>query len=181
MNRNFIAFTCVGALLLAGTAAQSQQNPPMNPPMMMGAMDKDFVTQASQGNLAEIKAADLALMRSRDVNVRRLAHMVMEHHMMSQEQLRGTAMSMNSMLPEQMDTMMSEDYDKLEKLSGTGFDHAYIKQQIEAHKKAIWMFQRYQQETTDPHMRIWATGTTPTLKRHLMEFKYLWNKCITPH
>lgn len=172
MKRNFALPAAFGLLLLAGSASYSQ-----TPAASWNGMDRDFATEVAQSDAAEIQAAELALERSHNVNVRRLAHMIIDHHKMSQDMLSARASSMNTTLSTQPSTEQSEEYDDLSKLNGDVFDHAYIKQQIEAHKKAVWRFQQVLQETNDQQTKTYAWGTLPLLKKHLMEFKYLKNNC----
>ncbi|MGC4043292.1 MAG: DUF4142 domain-containing protein [Armatimonas sp.] len=76
-------------------------------------------------------------------------------------------------LPTSVDTRQQEAYDDLSRLSFEAFDHAYIKNQIMAHKKAIWAFEQQAKESSDPQVKTFAMGMLPTLRRHLEEFKYL--------
>ena len=172
MKRNFTLPAAFGLLLLAGSAAYSQ-----TPASGWSGMDRDFLTEVSQSDAAEIQAAELALDRSHNVNVRRLAQMVIDHHKMSQDQLSAYASGASTTLSTQPSSEQSEAYSDLERLDGETFDHAYIKNQIEAHKKAIWRFQQVLQDTNDQQTKNYVWGTLPQLRRHLTEFKFLKNNC----
>ncbi len=56
---------------------------------------------------------------------------------------------------------------QLKSASGAQFNQDFKKMQIDAHQKAIDLFQSYGQNGNNATLQQWATNTVPTLKKHL--------------
>ncbi|MGC4043291.1 MAG: DUF4142 domain-containing protein [Armatimonas sp.] len=69
MKHNLALSACVGALVLGTTLTSSRP---------AAAQDSSFLSEVAQANLAEIQAGELALDRSMNVNVKRVARMLIE-------------------------------------------------------------------------------------------------------
>ncbi len=56
---------------------------------------------------------------------------------------------------------------RLARLRGLAFDRAYARQQAEAHRKAVDLFEDEVRHGRDPEFRAWAAGMLPSLRDHL--------------
>ncbi len=63
--------------------------------------------------------------------------------------------------------------DKLSKLDGAAFDHAYIEDQVKAHEDAVTLFEKEADKGNDGDLKAFASTTLPTLKHHLEMVKDL--------
>ena len=70
-------------------------------------------------------------------------------------------------LPTELDAKHKAMHDKLSKLSGAGFDKAYMSHMVTAHKEAVALFEREAKNGTDAEAKSFAEKTLPTLREHL--------------
>jgi putative membrane protein len=72
-------------------------------------------------------------------------------------------------LPAKLDDEHQGKLDKLKGLSGAQFDKQYMKTQVNAHQKAVSLFESYAASGDNEDLKQWAEDTLPTLKEHLEE------------
>src|SRR4029079_8345354 len=70
-------------------------------------------------------------------------------------------------LPAKLDAEHQTSLDKLNGLSGDQFDKEFVGLQIDAHQKAIALFEGYAAAGENSDLKVWAKDTLPTLKEHL--------------
>jgi putative membrane protein len=56
---------------------------------------------------------------------------------------------------------------KLSGLSGRDFDRAYAEEMVQDHERAVKLFQKYQQESSNKELGAFAKQTLPVLEEHL--------------
>lgn len=128
--------------------------------------DQKFFTTAAAAGAYEVEAAQLALQKSSDNQVRTIAQRMVQDHTKANDELAALARSMNvhvAAIPNQQQQGM---LDQLQKLQGSDFDREYLRQQRTAHQQAIADFQAATQNTSQP-VRAWAAKTLPILREHL--------------
>jgi putative membrane protein len=57
--------------------------------------------------------------------------------------------------------------DKLKSLNGSDFTKQYHSDQVDGHKDAVNLFQRYAKGGDNDALKAWAGKTLPTLQHHL--------------
>ncbi len=67
----------------------------------------------------------------------------------------------------QLNSESQKKYDELAKLTGEKFDKKYLGTIVDAHKKAIKLFEKESKSGEDSELKSFATNTLPTLKHHL--------------
>lgn len=67
----------------------------------------------------------------------------------------------------QLNSESQKKYDELAKLTGEKFDKKYLGTIVDAHKKAIKLFEKESNSGQDSELKSFATNTLPTLKHHL--------------
>jgi putative membrane protein len=129
------------------------------------------VAKATQSNTFEIVSIRVALDRSRDPEVRRIAEHLIRDHTAAQAQLAATAAQAGiavpapNLAPDQKATIA-----RLKALWGDAFDAAYLDAQVVAHEQAIALFVGFASEDANPRaLRSLAIQTLPVLGRHLGE------------
>jgi putative membrane protein len=70
-------------------------------------------------------------------------------------------------LPANLDEQHQTKLDKLKGLSGTAFDKEYVRIQIDAHEKAVALFDAYASAGEAVKLKAWVKNTLPTLTGHL--------------
>jgi len=84
-------------------------------------------------------------------------------HMGAGDRMNTEAKNVYGQLPKDA----QKKYDDLAKLTGEKFDKEYLGNIIDAHKKAIKLFEKESKSGDDSELKSFATNTLPTLKHHL--------------
>jgi putative membrane protein len=128
--------------------------------------DKQFLTKAAEGNLAEVKLGELAQKQASADDVKRFAQRMIDDHSKALDELKPIAQNKGVTVPTELKGEEKEHYDKLAKLQGKEFDQAYIRDMIRDHDKDIREFKREVQNGKDLEIQAWASKTLPTLQEH---------------
>jgi len=128
---------------------------------------QQFVTKATEANLAEIKTSQIALSKSEDTQVRNFAQEMIDDHTKANERLAALAGRKNLKVPDDTDMMHKTSLKLLETKSGSSFDKSYISQMEKDHQKALQLFRDAAKSTNvDVDLKAFATSTLPTLQQH---------------
>jgi len=73
--------------------------------------------------------------------------------------------------PMEMDSKAMATKNKLSKLQGAQFDHAYMQAMLSDHQHDVSEFRKEAQSGTDPEIKSFASKTLPTLEDHLKQAK----------
>lgn len=160
----------LGCLLLASPAlAQSvSEKTGVNSTLGISPSTQDFVTQAAVSDLFEIASSKLAQSNGNAAAKKFAEQMIADHTKTSSELKRlTTSGSIKVDVPSQMDAAHQAKYDQLKDLKGSEFSATYASQQVEAHKNAVSLFDRYVKGGDNAELKTWAGQTLPALKHHL--------------
>lgn len=150
-------YAAVGTLIALGFAT----------PVLAAEAPKDFVTHAIQGDNTEIKIGGLAIQKGTSAGVRSFGHTLVTDHTKAKAEMTQLAstlgMSGAGAEPKQANP---EVYTKLSGLSGAAFDHAFVAEMVDDHKKDIADFQA-QADSHNGAASELAAQQLPTLKKHL--------------
>jgi len=129
--------------------------------------DKDFIIKASQANMAEIEAGNIASEKASTDSVKTYARMMVSDHTTAQNELESIAKARNVTLPTSTDAEHKALAAKLTNMSsGTQFDKAYMESQLKDHRKAVALFQQEAQSGTGD-VKAYAAKYLPKLRMHL--------------
>jgi len=137
---------------------------------MMMSVDKDdakFATEAANGGIAEVALGKLALTKTSNSQLKDFANMMITDHGKANDELMAIAKTKNITLPAAPDAEHQKKMDDLGKLSGTGFDKAYVKAMIDGHKKTLGLMQDEAKNGKDADLKAFAAKITPTVQMHL--------------
>lgn len=147
----FVAASCL-------SSAMAQQSEPTS---------QQFVTQAAEANLAEIKTSQLALSKSQDAQVRNVAQEMIDDHTKANQQLATLAGQKSLKVPDDTDMTHKATLKLLQAKSGESFDKSYIDQMQKDHQKAVALFRDASRSPkVDADLKAFATSTLPTLQHH---------------
>jgi putative membrane protein len=134
---------------------------------------QSFVNMATQGNTFEIVSSELALRRSDDPVVRRVAEMLIADHTTQQGQLQTVAGELGLDVPPlSLNAEQQAIVAALRALGGDPFDAAYLNAQVTAHEQAIALFIRAAGTPANPEpLRALAIASLPILGQHLAEVR----------
>ena len=136
----------------------------------MGAnMVSAYVPSAAIGDMYEIQAADIALERSQNAQVKELATMIKTDH-------TAASNAMKAMLPQaapdmtpptELDERRQGLIDNLRSASAENFDATWIDQQIAAHNEALTLHRGFSNE--DSPLAAHARSVVPKIEAHLRQ------------
>lgn len=132
-----------------------------------GAADRDFALKAAGAGEMVVALGRTAQRQGLDAGVKRYARQVVDDHRNAMDELRQAARGKNLALSTAMTGDQQGALNRLQRLSGAAFDRAYIPQQVEAHRKAVDLFEREARDGQDPQFRVFAAWMLPSLREHL--------------
>ena len=155
----------IAALMTAGSVMLSAQAP-----TKMGA-DAKFATTAAHGGKAEVELGKLAAQKGTDPDVKAFGQQMVDDHSKANDQLMSVAQAESMTLPAAMDAKQKAMYTKLNALSGTTFDKAYVHDMVKDHEEDVKEFTKESTSGADPKIKDFATTTLPVIQGHLDKIK----------
>lgn len=129
--------------------------------------ERDFLEQAAQSGLLEIKVGQVAEWKASDPAVKALATRLVEDHTRANGELMELAKRKNMKLPDSPDWHQRHELDRLGRLAGPDFDQRFARQAVQDHERDIQRFQKALGTVHDPALKAWITKTLPVLREHL--------------
>ncbi|HVS10117.1 MAG TPA: DUF4142 domain-containing protein [Planctomycetota bacterium] len=130
---------------------------------------REFVRKAGIGGLFEVQSSQLAVERATSPALQDTAKMLIRDHQQANDQLRAIAMAKGISVPTTLDSEHQRMMDDLRNLQGEAFDKEFHRMQVDAHEKAIDLFEDAGENLKEPELKDFAQKTLPTLKAHLDE------------
>jgi putative membrane protein len=182
------AAVLAGAVLLCGSMGLAQmnqpstgpagqtpgQNPAMDPQLngMQAAgqaspMDKMFVAKAMQGGMAEVQLGQLTLQKSSDDQVKQFAQHMIDEHTRMIDQMKPVAQQLGVSVPNKVSKKDTKTMAKLEGLSGSAYDQAYIQDMVKDHKQDLSDFQTEASSGQDQTTKDAANQGSKIISQHL--------------
>lgn len=109
--------------------------------------DKSFMEDASQGSLAEVNFAKLALQKSQDKNIREFATKMIHDHEMLIQQMKPMVAKYHVKPPTGPSVKDRAIYEDLKLKSGTNFDRAYVEAMVKDHDNDLKDFMKEESDT----------------------------------
>lgn len=124
-----------------------------------------FIKEAIQGNLAEVKVGQLAQEKGGSQDVKDFGNTLVNDHQSANEHATEAAQKMSVTPPDKPAMKQEATYKKLSMLSGEHFDREFIKDMVKDHQEDI---AKYQQEAQQSGPAAdYAKKTLPKLREHL--------------
>jgi putative membrane protein len=133
----------------------------------MSGSDSRFVTEAAQGGMAEVELGRLATEKASSADVKKFGQRMVDDHSKANDQLKQVAAQKNITLPTGVGSKNQAAIDRLSKLSGADFDHAYVQLMLRDHRKDVAEFKKESNSGKDADIKNFASNTLPTLEDHL--------------
>lgn len=131
-------------------------------------MHKEFMKEAAQGGIFEVKAGELASQRAQDPEVKQFADRMVSDHGKANNELQAIAQSKNISLPTEMGKKHEKHLAKLEKAKAKSFDREYMKLMVKDHEKDVAEFRKAKEKAQgNPELATWVEKTLPVLEEHL--------------
>ena len=161
----------LAAALLCGTAAAQSNDT---------AADKaaqKFMTNAIEGDLAEIDVGKLAQQKGTTQAVRDFGQTLVNDHTANKDKADQVAKQLGMSAPTGSSIGEKAEYLKLKVLSGKTFDSTFAKDMVSDHQDDIKAFE--QQATKSGPAADFAKQSLPTLRQHLQMAQDLQNQSQT--
>jgi len=129
--------------------------------------DTKFVSMQLEGNMAEIKLAQLALKQSQDQNVRNFAQKMITDHTQAYQTLLPMAQRQNIAEPTTLTPRQQEMFERLSKLDGVAFDVTYTNDMIRMHEMTIKALNDELTHGQSQWLNTWVQNTRPVVQQHL--------------
>jgi putative membrane protein len=156
-----IRAAAAAAALLLGTVAWAKDAP-----------GQAFITQAIQGNLAEVSLGKLAQEKASRDDVKSFGQMLEQDHTTANQQAEAAASAMNVPPPTGPNARQKAAYDRLSKLSGAAFDRRFVQLMVADHRRDVAEYQK-EAKRSDGQVSDYAKATLPTLQKHLQTARSL--------
>lgn len=130
---------------------------------------QDFVNNAGQANLVEIRTSEMALEKSTNADVKAFAQKMIDDHKAALDKIKATASSASLMAPpEALDDFHMRRINDLTETDGDAdFDADYAALQVDAHNDAIKLFEDYSRDSdATPELKALADEMLPALNEH---------------
>lgn len=180
MMRTLLAGAACAALL-AGCQAEDQE--PVNavqdaasaPVGQMSAATlgantvAGYVPNAAMGDMYEIQAAEIAIERTTNPQVRELAQMILTDHRAASEKMMALApqAAPDVTLPTELDERRQGLIDNLRAADAAAFDQVFLDQQVAAHQEALTLHRGFADNADAPQLAAHAAEVAPRIEMHL--------------
>jgi putative membrane protein len=142
----------------------------------MSGDDKEFVTKAAIGGMAEVQMGQLASSKATSADVKAFGQRMVTDHSQANDELKSLATTKGLALPTDLDDEHKDAMQKVSTKTGKDFDKAYVDDMVKDHEKDVAEFQKQSTSATDPDLKAWAAKTLPTLQQHLQMIKDIQSK-----
>ncbi len=159
MLRIHTAIGVAAAAFLLVTSAHAQQS------RSADGASKKFITEAIQGDLAEVQVGELAQQKGTTDAVRNFGKQLVNDHKENQAKAQQVADDLGVKPPSSPSAKQRAVYSKLKSLSGTKFDRTFARDMVKDHEEDIKKFQK--QASASGPTGDFAKNTLPTLRKHL--------------
>jgi putative membrane protein len=167
MKRSFIALACV--LVASPVLAQSVgEKTGVNSTLGIAPTTADFVKEAAISDMFEIQSNTMAQDKG-NAGEKSFATTMVTDHTKTSTELKGLVSSgkVKAELPAALDAAHQKKLDKLKGETGKDFSSDFDSMQVDAHKDAVSLFERYAKGGDNPALKAFATKTLPHLREHL--------------
>jgi predicted outer membrane protein len=138
--------------------------------------DLPFLREAAGANLLEVTLGRIASTRASNSGVKDFGQRMVNDHSSLQQQLTSVTTSNGVPVSAALTSQQQQDVSRLQQLSGTAFDTAYMRLMIQDHQQDIATFQEQANSADSPRVRELASKALPTLRLHLSEAQKVGNK-----
>lgn len=146
--------------------AMAQTNASSGSSMAVPAADKNFAMMVAQTDIAELKVSNMALQKSNNDEVKKLAQKLIDDHTKTTDSMKEIASKKGLTLPTEPDAKHKALATKLEGESGDQFDKDYLAANSMDHHKVVQAFQKEANNGKDPDIKSFASQYLPAIQEH---------------
>jgi putative membrane protein len=124
-----------------------------------------FLTEAIQGNFAEVQMGELAQKNGQNQDVKNFGQTLVADHNAANQKAIEAATALGITPPTGPSDKQRADYEKMAKLSGPPFDKMFAKHMVQDHRKDIRQYQNAAKKQDAAGQ--YAQNSLPVLQKHL--------------
>lgn len=143
---------------------------------LVNVTDSVFVSLASQANLAEIAAGQIAADSAQDSTIAEFGAMMVADHMAAQQELQSIASGLGIGIANAPSADQQRFIDSLYDLKGRTFDSVYIHRQVTDHSTVIRFFKNESAHGLQKDIKSYLYRTLPAITVHLQNAQLLAEK-----
>jgi putative membrane protein len=128
--------------------------------------DKKFAMMVAQTDLAEIQMGNLALQKSTNDDVKKIAQKLVDDHTKTSDAMKQIASQKGLTVPTEPDAKHKALATKLQGESGDQFDKDFITANSADHHKVVKAFQKEADSGKDPDIKGFASQFLPSIQEH---------------
>lgn len=168
MKNIMIAATAATFLTGAAFAQSLGEKTGVNSALGISPTTQDFVKQAATSDMLEIAAAKIAQQKG-NADEKTFAAMMITDHSKTTKDIEDMIASkaITAELPTALDSSSQGKLDDLSRAKPEDFAAIYDPMQVNAHKDAVSLFERYAKGGENATLKDWAGKTLPALQHHL--------------
>lgn len=129
--------------------------------------DRMFLRGAAESGIAVVKFSELAQERSSSEDVKSFAQSMVNDHAKLNIDIGHVADELGVMLPREMNKADKAEYSKLQTLSGSAFDNAYLALMVRKHHRAMREFRMESNTVNDATLREAVDSGKHVIHEHL--------------
>lgn len=133
----------------------------------LSATGRQFLSTAAQNGTLEIQAGRLAAEKSKSLQVKQFADMMVQAHSRVNDDVMQLAHANGVEITAAPGADGQQLLEKLRGLSGAEFDKTYSEEMLKAHRKAVQNFATAAQSASDPQIQSFAQAQLPAMRDHL--------------
>jgi putative membrane protein len=129
--------------------------------------DSEFIREVAADHLLEIRLGTIAQQKATNPAVKQFGERMVSDHTSMLEQWRALVTKSGFPFQPGLRDEQEEEVERLEKVSGTEFDRAYMTSMIQDHQNAVTKFQTKGQSANSVQVRELVNSGLPVLQQHL--------------
>ena len=169
MNKLMMSVAIATLFIVPAVLAQSiGEKTGVNSALGISPTTQDFVKEAANSDMFEIAAAQIAQQKG-NAEEKKFAGQMINDHGKTSSDLKGlvTSGDVKAEVPTVLDSAYQKKLDTLRNTEPSNFASEYDSMQVNAHKDAVSLFERYSKSGDNPKLKDWAGNMLPTLQHHL--------------
>ncbi len=172
MKRTLIAVLPCALWLSVCPLAVAQETPDASKTQLT-AEETQFLKDAAQSGMAEVKMGELAASNGESQQVKAFAQKLVTDHGKVNEELKQLATRKGATLPDAVTEQQKTMLQHLTSLKGREFDSVFKQHAVDGHQKSVDKFKTAAEKAKDADIKAFAAKTLPTLQQHLALAKQL--------
>ena len=132
-----------------------------------------FVSNASQSDMYEIQAGQIAQQRSRNADVKAFAAMMVKDHTAMSKEMGPLIAAAGQKPSADLDQRRKGFLDNLKAAPAADFDKSYIDQQVAGHQEALDLMKGYADHGSEAGLKGGASKAIPKVQEHLDRAKQI--------